>query len=582
MTMPRRQDHRSRLAAAVTRFCLVAFVPFLIACSAKESHPEGSGGGGGVMTGGASGGAPSSGSVGGSASAGTGGAGQPTVGAVLDCAKPNLGSPTLRLLTRNELESTLGDIFPQVSGQWSDSLPAADLSAVGFDNDESRSVGKQFASGLLDTAQSVATAITGAALANVLPCSAAAANRACAEQFLVKYGRRLFRRPLTAAEHDRFLAFFDASLPKSDFKTALKWMTVGLIQSPSAIYRSEMGTMTASQTTRQLSPQEIATSLAYTYTGSTPSEELLAKADAGALGDLATQARTMMSSEAGARAFQRFFEGYLGYTSASSVQRPNIPSYGTVSADMIAETRAFINDVLIVKKGGLKELLTAPSTNPSKALASYYGFPAPAADYASVNRPAGRGIGVLAQGAFLATHASPDSSSPTKRGLLPFYRLLCRPKLTPPPTVPQIGVPQPGQKTTRQRYEEAHAAPGSSCAFCHHQFDPIGFGFEHYDEGGRYRETEGGLAINAASTVPKEDTPTPFSFTGQEDLMTGLASQPIIHQCVAAYLATYAFGSADACLGMSSVPDLQANNIGLVEAFVKLASEPHFTQRNTQ
>ena len=37
------------------------------------------------------------------------------------------------------------------------------------------------------------------------------------------------------------------------------------------------------------------------------------------------------------------------------------------------------------------------------------GFPSPSTDYASVTRPAATGIGVLAQGAFLATHAGSDA-----------------------------------------------------------------------------------------------------------------------------------------------------------------------------
>ena len=97
---------------------------------------------------------------------------------------------------------------------------------------------------------------------------------------------------------------------------------------------------------------------------------------------------------------------------------------------MIKETESFITDVVISKGGGLKDLLTAPTTNPSAKLAAYYGFPAPPADFASLMRPAGRGYGILAQGAFLATHASSDSSSPTKRGLFPFFRLFCQPKLS--------------------------------------------------------------------------------------------------------------------------------------------------------
>ena len=85
---------------------------------------------------------------------------------------------------------------------WSASLPASTISAHGFDNDGSATVGAQLAGAVLDAAQALATALVGTPLATVLPCSASAgtANHACAQTFLQKYGQRLFRRPLTTAE----------------------------------------------------------------------------------------------------------------------------------------------------------------------------------------------------------------------------------------------------------------------------------------------------------------------------------------------------------------------------------------------
>jgi Protein of unknown function (DUF1588)/Protein of unknown function (DUF1592)/Protein of unknown function (DUF1595)/Protein of unknown function (DUF1587) len=498
------------------------------------------------------------------------------------CTSAQVGTPALRLLTSGEIVNTLNDVFPGIASQWSSTLPASTVSAFGFDNDASTTVGKQFAAALVDTAQALATVVTGSAVGNFLPCAASSPNHACAEQFLNQYGKRLFRRPLTTAEHDRYLGFFDTSLAKSNFTSALKWMLVGLIQSPNAIYRSEVGAVSSADHLRHLTPYEQATALAYTFAGSTPSAALLAQADSGDVGDVVAIARQLQSTQSGQDVFKRFFQGYLGYTAVSSIQKPSIPTFSAVSADMIGETDAFIRDVLITHRGGLKELLTAPTTNPSAALASYYGFPAPASDFATISRPAGRGLGILAQGSFLATHASSDSSSPTKRGLFPYFRLFCQPKLEPPPNVPQIGQPVPGTKTTRQRYEEAHAPAGSSCSGCHGRFDPIGFGFEHYDEGGRFRNDESGLAINSASRVPDPNdvSATLFSFAGQEDLVTGLADQAVIQQCIAAYMATYAFGSGEACIGASQVPALQAGSVGLADAFIQLAAEPHFTRRN--
>jgi hypothetical protein len=545
-------------------------------------------------SGGSGSGAGGTGNGGGSNDGGAGNTPSAATSLELSCPTAPPGSPLLRLLTRNELQSTLDDIFPSVKGQWTSSLPASTISAFGFDNDGASTVGNQMASALLDAATSLATALTGSGLATLLPCSTSSPNHACAQTFLQTYGPRLFRRPLTNAEQTSYLSFFDTSLGKSSFTSALKWMTVGLIQSPNAVYRSEIGTAQADGT-RQLSSYEVATELAYTYSGSTPTSALLTMAGNGSLGDLAAAARTLIATDPGKAAMQHFFEQYFEYSTAPSLQKPNIASFAQVSNDMISETQDFIDQIVFQNAGGLADLLTAPSTNPSKALAAYYatgndysgGFPVPSTDYAQVTRPTGLGIGILSQGAFLATHASSTASSPTKRGLFPFYKLFCSPKLTPPPNVPPIDTTTVTATvhTTRDRYELVHEltdGPTGSCAGCHVYFDPIGFASEHFDEGGRFRVMEGTYPINSADSVMTPAGSATLTFTDEEDLMNDLVGQPIIHQCVEAYLATFAYGSTDACIGSSPAADLQSGKIGLAEAFAQLADEPHFTTRTAQ
>jgi hypothetical protein len=531
----------------------------------------------------------------GSGTAGTGGtAGSGNPNFQLACSGPAPGRPFVRLLTGSELLNSLNDIFPEVKGQWTPTLPASRISSHGFDNDGTTQVGAQMAGAFVDTAKALATALVGTPLATILPCSTSAtADRTCADTFLGKYGRRLFRRPLTTAERDRYLAFFDASRAKSDFKTALKWMAIALIQSPNALYRSEIGTNSGAGM-RQLSAYEIATELAYTFTGTTPTDALLTMAGSGNLGNLTDVAKSMIATDAGKQTMHRFFEQYLGYSAVTSIQKPNIASFASIGADMVQETRAFINQIVFQNAGGLEDLLTANTTNPSRALATYYatgnmytgGFPSPASDYATVTRPAALGLGVLAQGAFLATHAGSDTSSPTKRGLFTYYKLFCSAHLEPPANVPALDTttPMTGINTTRDRYEKLHSltnGEGGNCNFCHKRFDPLGFAFEHFDEGGRYRVKEKTFDINSAGMVGVPGGST-ITFTDQQDLMMKVASQPVIHQCLSAYLAAYAYGSDEACLGASQVSALQSGSIGIAEAFARLASEPHFTQRSAQ
>jgi hypothetical protein len=539
------------------------------------------GGSSGSATGGSSG--ATGGSSGTSGSGGGGTAGQ--IGASSCVDGPKLGAPTLRLLTRSEFENTLGDIFPSVKGQWTDSLPSNLVNEYGFENDAGNVVGNQLAEALLDTALSVATAVTGNALAGILPCASAAADRACAQTFVTEYGQRLFRRPLTATETTRYLTLFDTGLAASDFPTALKWVLAGLIQSPNAVYRSELGEVMA-DSTRKLTGYELATELAYTFSGSTPSQDLLERLGANpGGGDPVTEAKTLLATEHGKEVVQHFFEAYLSYTRISSVVRTlpaGAPNFTDLSRDMVRETRNFVSNVVMNEGGGVRELLTSPNTYPTQRLATFYGFTNPTTDDALYPRPEGRGLGILAQGSFLSSHANTDASSPTQRGLFAYYRLLCQPKRTPPPGVPMINTAMEAN-TTRERYEVQHMKQGSGCAGCHLFFDPIGFGFENYDQVGVYRATQNGETVNPAAAVPDPETGEPmFTFTGEEDLVTQLAELPEVKECFAAYLATYAFGSAAACLGSSQVEAMKTNSIGIVEAFAKLAAEPHFATRNAE
>ena len=213
------------------------------------------------------------------------------------------------------------------------------------------------------------------------------------------------------------------------------------------------------------------------------------------------------------------------------------------------------------------------------------GFPSPASDYASVTRPAGRGLGVLAQGSFLATHASLGHVvADQARAVRLLQAVLPAARWTPPPNVPPLDTTSAmtGINTTRDRYEKLHAQGRQPARGCHTAFDPIGFGFEHFDEGGRYRAKEKTFDINSARLVTAPDGTT-ITFTDEEDLMTGgrRTSRSSTSAC-RAYLAAFAFGSDEACLGASQVTALQSGSIGIAEAFARLATEPHFTQRSSQ
>jgi len=569
--------------ALISRACVLlgsaALVASALACSANggTNNPGSPGAGNGNGSGGASG-SPAAGGSGNMSSGGT----PSSIGVTTllkSCGTSALGVPQLRRLTRGELQRTLDDIFPPLKGKWTVSIAEAE-SALGFDNDPAvLTVGGQVAGKLLDTASALATALVADdALPQVLPCASSSPDRACAQTFLTQYGRRLFRRPLTQADQDRYLAFFDARLAASDFKSALRWMTIGLIQSPHAIYRREVGTLSGSE--YQLSQHEIAGELAYMFTGTTPSAELLTRADMGQLSSpeqLVTIAGQLLATPAGQDTLQRFFKSWLGYDQLPS-SLPNVSGFAAVAPDMVQETQAFIQQVVLTGRGGPKELLTAPYTTPSRALASFYDFTAPSADYAKVDRPAGRGVGVLAQGSLIVAHSHEAASSPTLRGLVVYERLLCGVRPQVPPNVPTLVTASPGVKTTRQRYEEQHMGAGNGCPTCHKLFDPLGFGFEHYDEAGRYREQEVGLPIDSSGSLSDGSTQL-FAFTGLDDLAQHLSEQEKVGLCSSGYVNAYAFANGVACLGETRRHEFVAGTLGFIDYYASLAAEPSVTRR---
>jgi hypothetical protein len=498
------------------------------------------------------------------------------------CAASEAGAPVLRRLNRRELENSLRDVFPQLGDAWRSTLSADTVSEAGFDNDSNQLlVSKQTARELADTAESVGTAVA-AGVGQVLQCTTP--DAACVGQFLDGVGRRLVRRPLSDAERTTYLGFFDTAFGATgDFAASIGWLTRALVESPAFVYRREIGS--AQGGVLELDQYELATELAYTFSGSGPSAELLDRASRGELNSpevLQATARELLGTPRGREVIQSFFDSYVGHSRVTAIIKEGQPGDGIdqfagLREQMLEETRRFIEEVIINRGGGVKDLFTASFTTPSTALAAYYGFGAPAADYGVVERPAGRGIGLLAQGAVLATLSQPNGSSPTKRGLWVFKRLLCNEVPPVPANIPELDPPQPGQRTTRQRYEEDHAQGG--CQACHSRWDPIGFGFEHFDQAGRYREREGNLDIDARSQV-NQGGEVLFEFNGQEDLMTQLVEEPIVSQCLSGYVTTFAFGEALSCAGETQRAAFMAGEIGFVDYLASLAAEPHFRQRS--
>ncbi|NBS33200.1 MAG: DUF1592 domain-containing protein, partial [Planctomycetia bacterium] len=142
------------------------------------------------------------------------------------------------------------------------------------------------------------------------------------------------------------------------------------------------------------------------------------------------------------------------------------------------------------------------------ALAIHYGLTPPDCHtdaFEQVKLPAGspRG-GMITQAAFLTTGSNGERTSPVIRGALILEKMLHDKPAAPPPNVPELSAASNKPTGTRDLVKLHQQQP--VCGSCHRKIDAIGFGLEHFDAIGRWRETERvgkkDLPIETAAALP--------------------------------------------------------------------------------
>jgi hypothetical protein len=373
---------------------------------------------------------------------------------------------------------------------------------------------------------------------------------ACASTFIKDFGKQAFRRPLTATEQGRYEGLWKEAAAAEDFAGGIRWTVAAILQSPNFLYRTELGDHVGAGV-YELTPYELASELSYLITGGPPDATLTAAADDGTLKDpatLAAQAERLLAAADSDATLHRFVDEWLHLDRLRTVPRdmtlfPELTPQ--VREAMLGETHRFASQVF--RGGGsLRDLLTAPYSLMTDALAQYYGVPAgggeaDAAGYKQTELATAAGL--LAHGSVLTTHALPTTSSPIHRGKVVRERLLCQEMPPPPPSLDTSPPPVDPMLSTRERYIQHSADP--TCNGCHQRIDPIGFGFEHYDGVGRWRDMDGAHAIDSTGEI-KLTTATDGAFDGVDELAALLAGSPDVAACYTTQWSRFALGSAEA------------------------------------
>ena len=505
-------------------------------------------------------------------------------GKPLSCQTKAVGPSPMRRLTHTEYNNSVADLLGDTTRP-ATAFPK-DVTVGLFDNTASaQTVPSLLADGYLDTAVTLATNVKD--LKGLMGCDPAGASGGnCVRSFVQKFGRRAYRRPLTAAEVTELTSLFTETSASSDPATGARFVIASMLASPRFLFRPEIG-LGASPTVpgAQLAgPFELAGRLASLIWASVPDDALLDAAAGGQLQtreQVATQARRLLTDPRARSAVAAFYDQWLGMSLLDSATKDDemYPQFNDELREAMAEeTRRFVDHVLWSDDAKLSTLLTANYSFVNGPLAKLYGVAAPSDPKSFVRTPLdpSQRMGLLTQASLMTAFASPGSSSPIKRGKLVRVRLLCQDLPEPPNNVPPPPEPKEGL-STRERFEMHTNSP--ACSSCHYLIDGLGFGLEHYDGVGAYRTTDQRVPVDASGEVNSTvDADGPY--VGGPALAQRLAGSSQVRDCAPTQWLRYALGrhetDEDTCTVMALREAFAATGGNLRELMVALTQTDAF------
>lgn len=517
-------------------------------------------------------------------------AGKPEVvtQAAPQCAARAEGRAPARLLTRSEYDNSVRDLLGDDTEPAAHSFPP-EPEVNGFDNDaDSLLANPLLVEKLSETASDVAKRAIARMGETLAPCEEEEPEDACASTFIEGFGKRVFRRPLTSAEKESFLRLFQKAEPAIGYEASISLLLEAMLQSPQFLYRVEAPLVDPAQASAgvvELGRYELASRLSFFFWGSTPDEELLDAADENRLKtdtQIEAQARRLLADDRAKARVTEFHARWLHLGRFETVART-----GTDAAIKEAWKRsllAFVDDVFWSEGGTVRDLFESDRVFLNDTLAPLYGMEDEVTGSAMQPFELERErSGLLTQPGLMAMLAHPDQSSPIARGVFVRERILCNPVPPPPPSVDNSPPDPDPSLTTRERF--AVHTEKAECATCHRMIDPIGFGFEEFDQLGRYRAEENGAPVDASGALVsiRGDETLTGEFVGAAEMAERIADSRLAAECLVKSWHQFAMGrgtdKADDCTIQSITQSVLAEGGSLEELLVALAKSQTFRSR---
>lgn len=335
-----------------------------------------------------------------------------------------------------------------------------------------------------------------------------ATHRPLAATFVERFGQRAYRRPLTAAEVDRYLDLFDVgrdlAYTGQPFRDGIYTVLLAFLQSPHFLYRVESETLTDDTGEVPLTAWTLASKLSYGLMNTMPDDALFAAAAEGTLTDpvvLRGHGERLLTDPRSRASVDHFHHQLLqldGY--ANLYKDPAVyPQWTPLLREPMAEEARTYTREAFYGDASVFELFTSPHTFVGPELAPLYGVEVQGDAPVRVELDPSQRAGLLTQVGFLAANAHAASVDSIHRGVFVNLRLLCSELPPAPDAVTPMPPAEPGL-TNRQRVER-HTGPGTCGQGCHSTFiNPVGFAFENFDALGQWQTTDAGQPIDASGT----------------------------------------------------------------------------------
>jgi hypothetical protein len=334
-------------------------------------------------------------------------------------------------------------------------------------------------------------------------------ERACASRILSKMARLAYRRPVTNADIQTLLGFFDSGRHDGgNFDSGIQFALERLLVDPDFLLRVHRAVPPSAAS--RISDVELASRLSFFLWSSIPDDRLLTVAERGELTNpavLEKEVRRMLADPRAVDALVNDFAAQwlnLRRVEEVVVDPDRYPNYDeSLLQAFKQETELFIASTLREDRS-IVDLLNADYTFVNERLAQHYGIPGISGSrFRRVTLPNHdqRG-GLLAEGALLATTSYPDRTSPVLRGKWLLNNIFGLSVPPPPPTVDRNLETKPGAKPTTMRERLAQHRQDPSCNGCHSVIDPLGFALENFDVIGGWRNVdELGKPIDASGAT---------------------------------------------------------------------------------